>query len=146
MNNIKNYIIGGLVILAVVLFFSSSKPSFQGVTQSNVYTTSAGFAAKSTLINTTSTQVFASVNQLDYIVNNSAIKVTCSLDARNTTAASSSVAAGVGIQLVNTSTNPALPSSASFGACIPGIANCYPHTGAVNCLAAATTTVTTLVQ
>lgn len=113
--------------------------------QGVIYTTASGFVAATTTVNTTSTQIFASINQIDFITNSSTATLTCSLDARGTTAASSSVTAGRGV-IIGPTTNSSLPPRAAFGQCASGDQNCYPHTGAVNCVASASTTITTLVQ
>lgn len=129
-----------------ILLFTPKQTVLQAAPgQGTVYTTSGGFTAATTTINTTSTQVFASINQLVFITNSSTATLTCSLDGRGTTAVSSTVTAGRGV-IIGPSSGSNIPAQASFGNCSQGDRNCYPHTGAVNCLASATTSITTLVQ
>ena len=136
----------GLVVGILVGINLNFNPTLGGV-QSYYDTTASGFTHTTSTINTTSTQVFASVVKLSGIQNTTANQLTCSLDATGTTAASSTVASGRGIIIgpayLTTST---LSNVAAFGECGNGEANCYRHKGAVNCLAGAASIVTKWVQ
>lgn len=145
----KNYIYAGLVgaaaIIVVLFFFGRTSDSILSANGQFSYdTTSKGFTSATTTINTTSTRVFATVNKVAYIYNNTAATITCSLDPSNTTAASSSVASGRGVMLApaGSSTIPKI----GVGQCYAGNDNCYLHTGAVNCLATSQVTVATVTQ
>lgn len=110
----------------------------------NYDTTTSGFTHATTTVNTTSTQIFATISRVDYIINNTTSTITCSLDPSNTTAASSSVASGRGV-IIGSNAGTVISSEAAFGECRTSY-NCYPHKGAVNCLANVAATITTSVQ
>lgn len=144
----KSTIIAVLAIAVVCLgIFVAALQSGPRINVSGVINyldvSSANITHSTTTVNTTSTQVFSSISKMGQIVNATANQITCSLDATGTTAASSTIAAGRGIILapayLSTSTGV---SSAMFGECYPGSINCYPHKGAVNCLAEAASVVT----
>ena len=147
--------IGLLAVCAVFLGFIAFKGTVSApvLLQGNpsigtVYTTSGGFTESTTTINTTSTQVFSSVNQISYIQNYGTSTIWCSLDSKTTTAASSSVATGIGVVIgsISSTINGSYPSVAAFGQCVAGTYNCFPHAGTVNCLANVATVVSKLVQ
>jgi len=119
-----------------------------GVVAINNYdTTSAGFTVATSTVNTTSTQVFSSINRVAWIQNITAGTLWCSLDGVGTTAASSTLISGRGLLIAPTSTTlyGLFPSVVSFGEC-RGQYNCYPHKGAVNCLGSAASVVLTITQ
>lgn len=137
MNHIKIITSGVcLLLLAVILLITTKIGNNDGVLGGVVNyldTSSSGFTSASTTINTTSTQVFASISKRAWIINNTTSTLTCFLDSTNKNAASSSVSSGIGVIIGGTAAT-SLPGIASFGECSPGMLNCYPHKGAVNCL------------
>jgi hypothetical protein len=143
--NKKELLIGAGVI-AVAVYFGLMAYGFSQKTPlgavSNYFDTSASsISHATTTINTTSTQLFSSTTKWSQMINDTNAVITCSLDKTGTTAASSTVASGRGL-LVYTSSSAARPNSIMFGECYPGSLNCYPHKGAVNCLASAAVIVT----
>jgi hypothetical protein len=150
MNKPLTAVLAALAALAVgmTLFLIANPAHTLGTNSLNSYdTTSAAFTHATTSINTTSTQIFATVPKFAQIINTTANQITCSLDNANATAASSSVTSGRGVIIPpayqTTSTGLGI---ASFGECYAGAPNCYRHKGSVNCLAATTTVVTTSKQ
>lgn len=137
-------IILGIVIVILFGALIAKNQNLGAVAMNNYDTTSSGFTQATTTINTTSTQIFASIPRLSYITNNTTSTITCSLDASNTTAASSSVTAGRGV-LIGSNAGTLIPSVVSFGECRSNV-NCYPHRGAVNCLANTAAVITTSAQ
>lgn len=133
----KVYVIAGIAILAFVfgviyVFAPGTRFGGEGFT-GNLDTYSAGFTVATSTVNTTSTQVVASTNILTTLINRSASNFTCKPDDRGTAAASSSVVADFGYVLPATSTsNPV--SYLSFGECQPGMSNCFPFKGTLNCV------------
>lgn len=154
MKNISLLILAGaIIILSGVIYGKEFAPSQITVNQppqeqpqlgavTNYLETSASAITHTTsTVNTTSTQVFSSITKIAQIINDSAGKITCSMDATGTTAPSSTVAAGRGIVI------PPLASSTkgavvTFGECYPGSEDCYTHKGAVNCLSTSAATIT----
>lgn len=101
-------------------------------------TSSSDITHATTTINASSTQVFSSITKIGQVINYDTVaRLTCSMDATGTTAASSTVATNKGIIIAPAASTT--PSSAMFGECYPGSMNCYTHKGAVNCMASATT-------
>lgn len=129
-----------IVILVLVGYLAINKTNPLGASLAlNAYdTTSGGFTIATSTVNTTSTQVFASIARLNYIINNTTALFTCSLDAVGITAVSSTVTAGRGVLIYPSST-------IAFGEC-RSQQNCFPHKGTVNCLGSAAGTIDTLVQ
>lgn len=152
--NIALIIMTGIFILIGISLFKSTTvnvPNIElppinipentlgGVT--NYLDTSASNITHATsTVNTTSTQVFSGITKIGQIINDTTGKLTCSMDATGTTAASSTVASGSGIIISPAASTT--PSSVMFGECYPGSVNCYAHKGAVNCLATAAVTIT----
>lgn len=153
MDKIKENL-GAMIVLAVVavvagLFFGFGFKTFNSpINQLSGYTGNfdtyaAGFTVSTSTVNTTSTQIVASSTILTTLVNNSTSTFTCKPDDRGTTAASSTVATGLGYTVgPQGSTGPNIPSEISFGACQPGMYNCFPFTGTLNCVADVAATVT----
>ena len=156
MNKIKENFGAALVLIGVAvvagLFFGvgfRTTNSLGGGNSVNLYdTTSAGFTVSTSTVNTTSTQMFALVNKVSYLTNNTTSTFTCSLDARNSTAASSTVTAGRGVLIgsASSSMNGTLPGVVAFGNCDNLGVACFRHTGAVNCSANAAATIDKIVQ
>jgi len=138
----------GVGIIVGLLVGGLTKEKFGGVVAINNYdTTSAGFTVATSTVNTTSTQVFSSINRVAWIQNITASTLWCSLDGVGTTADASTLISGRGLLIAPTSTTlyGLFPSVVSFGEC-RGQYNCYPHKGAVNCLGSATSVVLTITQ
>lgn len=143
--------IGIAFVLGLVIFAGSQLvPSLHiyGSTSATniINTTSKGFVASTSTVNTTSTQLFSNVdNNISYLINNTTSTLTCSLDGRSVTAASSSLVSGRGL-IVGPTTGTVIPAEVAFGQCVPGTPNCYPTTGSVNCLANVAASVDKLIQ
>ena len=135
------------IFLGLVLLVPREKTDvLSGYIPQNQYdTTSAGFTQATKTINVAATQVFASVEIVSEIINNTTSTFTCALEASNTTAASSSVVSGRGV-LIGTNAGTVIPSVVAFGNCDNLGKACYRHKGAVNCVANVTATITTNVQ
>ena len=135
------------IFLGLVLLVPREKTDvLSGYIPQNQYdTTSAGFTQATTTVNTTATQIFASVAVVSEIINNTTATLSCALEASNTTVASSSVASGRGV-IVGPNTGTLIPSVTAFGNCDNLGKSCYRHKGAVNCLADVVKTITTNVQ
>lgn len=144
------YVFGAAIglVLVIALFVAIpavNRDALHGVPAVLPYdTTSAGFTSTTSTVNTTSTQVFASIARYAEMINDTTAKLTCSLDPANTTAASSTVAAGRGVIIVPAASSTS-DSKVRFGEC-RGESNCYPHKGAVNCLGTSAVTITKNVQ
>ncbi len=149
----KTYLlIFGSLVAAIALFgigyyAHAPESTFRGGVYSNFAydTTWGGFTQSTTTVNTTSTQLASSIQKLLVLVNNTTSTITCSLDARGTTAPSSTVTAGRGL-ILGPNNQQWPPSQAFIGQCQPGMQPCYPHQGAVNCVANVSSTVDKLVQ
>src|SRR3990167_7873936 len=92
-------------------------------------TFNTGVTNSTATINTTATQVFASVTRWATIINPTANQITCSLDDQGTTVASSTVGANKGIVIAPLGSSSTLPSSVQFGNCSEGAFNCIPFNG-----------------
>lgn len=142
-------IVFGVIVISCAVFFglhsqySQSLGAIQAI--NNYDTTNAGFTHATSTVNTTSTQVFSSIGRVSYITNNTTSTLTCALDAIGTIAASSTVASGRGV-LIGPNTGTLIPSVVAFGECRTVGIPCYPHKGAVDCLANVAVTITTSVQ
>lgn len=138
-------LLAGAVILSKpqTVVYQKEAPTLAGVNNS-LDTSASSITHTTSTINTTSTQVFSSLTKMGEIINDSAGKLTCSMDATGTTAPSSTVAAGRGIIIVPAASSTSnLPNVVRFGECFgEGNVVCYPHKGAVNCLSTATATIT----
>lgn len=136
-----------VVIVGCLFFFDPKTNDSQnlGLNSQFMYdTTSKGFTATTSTINTTATQLFSSVGKVNYIfIPSSTAVITCSLDPANTTAASSSVASGRGVLVMGSAT---AVTRLGFGQCFSGNNECYLHTGAVNCLSSASVTISKVIQ
>lgn len=145
----KYILITAALVLAFILGFVGFREgiNLQGIQAQNQYdTTTGGFTASTSTVNTTSTQVFSSINRIAYITNTTGSQITCSLDPAGMTAVSSTVTSGRGVIIGPAYlTTSSFPNVAAFGEC-HGQAYCFPHKGAVNCLAGAAITIDKLVQ
>src|SRR3990167_7956861 len=113
----------------------------------NVDVVSSGVTNSTSSINTTSTQLAALITRWLTIINPTMATLTCSMDDAGTLVGSSSVATNKGVVVgpINaTTTNATIPSQVSFGECNPGMYNCFPFKGAVNCVASAVATVSVI--
>lgn len=150
--NLHFFLLSAIFAALVVLAFREipapqvriQAPELSGVVNA-LDTSSSNISHATTTINTTSTQVWASITKMGEIINDTTGKLTCSMDATNTTAASSSVVAGRGIIIVPAASSTSnLPNVVRFGECSgTGNVPCYPHKGAVNCLSNVQATTTT---
>lgn len=145
-NSKQNLVIAALLLIAALQAFGiyHGQRVGLGVAQTDyVDVYGSGVTNATTTINTTSTQIFASVTKLATLVNNTTSTFSCFMDAANSLVASSSVVAGAGITLSPGATGVAnsstLPSQATFGRCNVGSYNCYPFVGALDCVATAKT-------
>ena len=153
--NITLAILAGTIVLLGVFIFTSSKTINVAIPPINIPTDAINLAGvtnyldtsssdvthATSTVNTTSTQVFASITKIGQITNDTTGKLTCSMDATGTTAASSTVSSGRGIIISPAASTT--PNMAMFGECYPGSENCYAHKGAVNCLSTGAVTITT---
>lgn len=146
-SNLLAVLAGAIVVIGCFFFFGGTKTdSSQNLSVNSQFsydTTSKGFTNSTTTINTTSTNLWASVNKVNYMFYNGTSTITCSADAVSTTAASSSLASGRGIMWGNVTTGIA---KVGFGQCFPGNEQCYLHMGALNCLANIQTVVSVVKQ
>ena len=151
LNKIIKLVFGILVIGLLTFVAFNSKGgviNFGGYTVNSYDTTSAGFTVSTSSVAVTvasSTQLFASVDKVSYVINNTTSTITCALEARNATMASSSVVAGRGV-LIGSNAGTQIPSMVAFGNCDNVGVSCFRHTGSVNCIADVATVVDKLVQ
>jgi len=133
-------VIGILVILGLGASRTAVSPNLGGNVISAINTWQSGTTNATTTINTTSTQVIASTTKWARITNPTTATITCSLDDRGTTAASSTVATSKGIiigpQQANASST-GIPALLDVGECSVGDFNCIPFKGTLNCVASA---------
>jgi len=144
MNKITNILVVAVlltfVVVGVQMFSAAQRLSEVQGNQlgavSNYLDTSASQITHTTsTITVTSTNIWSGITKFGEIKNVSAVTVHCSLDARGTTPASSTVRIDRGIVIEPASSTW---NYAQFGECYPGSQHCYPHKGAVNCLATGT--------
>lgn len=108
-------------------------------------TSNTGLTTATTTINTTSTQLLASVVNRATINNLSTSTITCKPDDQGTTAASSTVVANAGYIIGPQGTAGHSPNIV-FGNCVAGMQNCYPFKGTLNCVANVAATVTKVTE
>ena len=113
----------------------------------NYNTWDRGTTNATVTVNTTSTQVLASVTKWAEVSNPSTASVFCKLDDLGTTAAGSTVTSSTGL-LVGpfqaTTTVYTHPSVVQFGECGNGAYNCIPFKGTLNCAASAAATISVI--
>lgn len=160
MTNLKinlalTFLVGIFIVLVVGAVHPANAPTtFGEVNTGNYDTVTQGIISTTSTVNTTSTLLVAfgstaaatsTANAVKWatIINNGASAITCALDDRGTTAASSTVGINKGF-VIATTTAGALPALVSVGQC-SGFYNCIPAMGNVSCVsngAAADTNVT----
>lgn len=145
LKTISSIVIAGLILLGAWMFLAGpGDVLLQGYVTYNTWAN--GTTNSTTTINTTSTQVFASVSKWAAIVNPTTAEITCSLDDLGTTAASSTVGTHKGYVIGphDSASSTNLPAILQFGECGPGSYNCIPFNGTVNCVASSQAVVSTI--